>query len=142
MTHISRTNSPDEHHARGAITPVVRAAIHMGYILGGLAGVSTETWEAQRASILTDFAAELNEAIAHLSMTPLLVGDNPFIGTQATVALTFVHQQCNDAMGLTVDDLRDLFQTATNLAHNLAYASQLIDRDAFGIQDATAGRAL
>lgn len=139
---VARTNLPDNERAGGATTPLLRAITHIGYILGGIASVTTETWESQHDEIVSDVRIELGEASAHLTNSNLITPNNAYISAQAVAALSLVRSHLEVAGNADWTDLRDLFDSISNIAHNLAYAGEYIDRDTFGLATASAGRAL
>ena len=135
---VERLNTPNEDRATGLTAPLIRAASHLGYILGYLDEMTDEGWEAQRDSTFQDMGRELNEAIAHLRDS---VGnaDNPYVGQQMTELMAALRVSLDGMRATAPESKADLIRDLQNINHNIAHVGARMDRDTAGIHTAHEG---
>lgn len=135
---VDRMNTPGGDRAVGITAPLIRAASHVGYILGYLEEMGDEGWTEQRAELLPDLSRELEEAIRHMRDS-LVVEDNPYVSPEIVTHMSSLRLQIDGLRANTPEQRTDLIRDLQNLNHNIAFVGAKLDHDTAGIRDAHEG---
>lgn len=136
---LDRLNAPTEDRASGLTAPLIRAASHVGYILGYLDEMGEEEWTEKRSDIVSDMSNELEEANRHLRDS---IGnlESPYISDVCTSMLASLRLSIDGLRANTPLERADCIRDLQNLNHNIAHVGSRIDRDTAGLTDAHEGR--
>lgn len=132
MMSVDRLNAPGADRATGLTAPLIRAAAHVGYILGYLDEVGDDGWNAGRTEMVEDISRELEEANRHLRDS-LVAEENPFISEPITALFTSLRVSIDGLRANTPQDRADVLRDLQNLNHNIAYIGSRVDHDTAGI---------
>lgn len=135
---LDRLNTPGADRATGITAPLIRAASHVGYILGYVDEMGDERWGEQRTDLVADMSRELEEANRHMRDS-LVVEDNPFVSADITQLMTALRVSIDGLRANPPEERSELIRDLQNLNHNIAHIGARTDRDTAGLNDAHEG---
>lgn len=134
---VDRLNTPGGDRATGITAPLVRAASHIGYILGYVDEMG-DRYAAEREQLAPDMSRELEEAIRHLRDS-LVTEDNAFVSQDIVTMLSDLRLSIDGLRASVPEERGDLIRDLQNLNHNIAFIGARLDRDTAGLSDAHEG---
>ena len=135
---LDRLNTPGGDRATGITAPLIRAAAHIGYILGYVDEMGDEAYTTQRTELVADMSRELEEAMRHMRDS-LVDADNPYVSPEVPSYMQMLRVSMDGLRANPPEARAELIRDLQNLNHNIAFVGAKLDHDTAGIRDAHEG---